>query len=106
MGLLDSLVEKYGGDLNQLVSKFEAAGLGDKIKSWISTGQNQSISKDELEQALGADIDDVAQREGVDADQAAEKLANELPDAVDKATPDGSIPSVDDVKEALAGMSR
>jgi uncharacterized protein YidB (DUF937 family) len=106
MGLLDSLVEKYGGDLNQLVSKFEAAGLGDKIKSWISTGQNESISKDEIKQALGDDVQDVAQREGVDADEAAEKLANELPDAVDKATPDGSIPSVDEVKKALAGLFR
>jgi len=105
MGLLDSLVGKYGGDLNQLVSKFEAAGLGDKVKSWISTGQNEPISKDEVKQALGDDVNEVAQRNGVDPDEAADKLANELPNAVDKATPDGSIPSADEMKKTLTGLA-
>jgi uncharacterized protein YidB (DUF937 family) len=104
MDLLDSLVGKYGGDLNQLVSKFEAAGLGDKVKSWISTGQNEPISKDEVKQALGNDVDEVARRDGVGPDEAADKLASELPNAVDRATPDGSIPSADDVKKALTGL--
>jgi uncharacterized protein YidB (DUF937 family) len=105
MGLVESVVGKYGGDLNQLVSKFDAAGLGDKVKSWISTGENQPISKDEVEQALGDDVNEVAQRDGVTPDEAADKLANDLPNAVDKATPDGTIPSADEMKKALTGLA-
>jgi uncharacterized protein YidB (DUF937 family) len=107
MSTIDSLIEKHGGDLKQLVKKFEDAGLGDKIKSWIGTGENKPISADEVKQALGPDeVKQVADEAGVEPDEAAQSLANDLPGAVDKATPDGSIPSVDEVKQALTGLFR
>ena len=46
MGTLDKLMEKYGDDLDGLVEKFRSSGLGDKVESWIGTGQNEQISKD------------------------------------------------------------
>jgi uncharacterized protein YidB (DUF937 family) len=105
MGVLDSLMNRYGGDLNQLVGKFESSGLGDKVQSWIGTGSNHSVSGQEIKQALGQDeVDQVAREAGVSSDQAADELARDLPNAVDKATPDGSIPGIDDVKKALGGL--
>jgi uncharacterized protein YidB (DUF937 family) len=105
MSTIDSLIEKHGGDLKQLVEKFEDAGLGDKIKSWIGKGENQPVSAEEVKQALGPDeVKQVADESGVDPDQAAQSLADELPKAVDEATPDGTIPSVDEVKKALTGL--
>jgi uncharacterized protein YidB (DUF937 family) len=107
MSTIDSLIEKHGGDLKQLVKKFEDAGLGDRIKSWIGTGENKPVSADEVKQALGPDeVKQLADQDGIDPDQAAQSLANDLPVAVDKVTPDGSIPSVDEVKKALTGLIR
>ena len=105
MGMFDSLLKEHGDDLTKLVKKFDDAGLGDKIKSWISTGENKPVSADEIKQALGPDeIERVARQEGIEPDQAAEKLASDLPGAVDKATPDGSIPGVEEVKKVLSRL--
>jgi hypothetical protein len=48
MGLLDSLVEKYGGDFNELVAKFEAVELGERFQSWIGTIPSVDEVKREL----------------------------------------------------------
>jgi uncharacterized protein YidB (DUF937 family) len=105
MGALDSLMKDFDDDLDRLKSKFEASGLGKKIESWIGKGENEQISADEVKQALGQDeVDRVAQQAGVDAGQAADELARKLPAAVDEATPDGRIPSLDEVKQRLSSL--
>ena len=105
MGALDSLMKSFDDDLGRLKSRFESSGLGRKIDSWIGKGDNEQISADEVKQALGQDeVDKVAQNAAVDADQAADEIARELPDAVDKATPEGRIPSLDEVKQRLSSM--
>ena len=105
MATLDSLLEKYKGDLNELVRKFEGSGAGQTVKSWIGTGPNEPITADQIKQALGRDLDDLAAKVGIGKDEAAEELAEKLPDAVDKATPNGSIPSADEVKDSFAKLT-
>jgi uncharacterized protein YidB (DUF937 family) len=84
------------GRLSALVSKFEAAGLGDKVQSWIGTGENEAVSPDEVKQALGHDqLSQAAEQMGVTSDEAADRLARALPGAVDGATPDGTLPADD-----------
>src|SRR5580765_9061467 len=94
MGTIESLLEEHVGDLNNLVGKFEASGLGDKVKSWIGTGPNESIGADDIKRALGPKVGEIAAKLGIGEDEAAEELAQKLPDAVDRATPNGSIPDV------------
>lgn len=92
--MFDSVMEKYGDDLGGLKSRFEASGLGQKIQSWIGTGDNEPISREEIKQGLGQDeIDRIAQKKGITPDEAADKLSRELPRAIDEATPNGQIPS-------------
>ena len=92
MGAFDSLMEKYGDDLEELKRKFDSSGLGDKVKSWIGTGENEPISRDEIRQGLGQDeIDRIAQQSGKSSDEVADELSRELPRAVDAATPTGQI---------------
>ena len=93
MGAFDSLLEEHGGDLKQLVGKFESSGLDDKVKSWIGVGPNESIGADDVKRALGPKVSELASKLGIGEDQAAEELAQTLPDAVDKATPDGTLPT-------------
>jgi uncharacterized protein YidB (DUF937 family) len=37
-------------------------------------------------------------------DQAADELSRDLPRAVDKATPEGQVPGLDEVKKAFSGL--
>jgi uncharacterized protein YidB (DUF937 family) len=100
MGAFDSLLEEHGGDLKQLVGKFESSGLGDKVKSWVGTGPNESLGVDDVKRALGPKVGELAAKLGIGEDQAAEELAKRLPDAVDKATPDGTLPGAREAQTA------
>ena len=100
MATVDSLLEKYRDDLNGLVQRFESSGLGEKVKSWIGTGPNESISADQIKSALGSELDQLAAKIGIGKDEAADELAESLPNAIDKATPTGSLPSSDRAQQA------
>ena len=91
--LLDSYIEKQGG-LQNVVSQFEKSGFGDSMKSWISHGQNLPITTEQIHQALGSDtVKELAAKMGLPADKLAELLAQHLPHAIDRVTPDGKLPS-------------
>jgi uncharacterized protein YidB (DUF937 family) len=81
------------GGLNAIVAKLEQAGFGDQVKSWIGSGQNLPISADQLRQVLGSDVvKQLAARYNIPVDQLSEILAQQLPQAVDHASPDGKLP--------------
>ena len=76
------------------MDSFCTAGLSDKVQSWISTGENQSISADEVKQVIDpTKLQAIADDAGVDVDTAASQVAESLPELVNKLTPDGVIPS-------------
>lgn len=81
------------GGLSAIVAKLEQAGLGEQVKSWIGTGQNLPITAEQLQQVLGSDmVKQLAARFGIPIDQLAQVLAQQLPTAVDHASPDGKLP--------------
>jgi uncharacterized protein YidB (DUF937 family) len=81
------------GGLSDLLKNFQQNGQGDKVDSWVSTGPNKPMSPQELEQALGQErMQWLMQQTGLPKDELLAGLARELPEAVDKLTPDGRIP--------------
>ena len=81
------------GGMNGLVEKFNQAGMGDMLSSWIGTGANQSISADQISSVLGSDaIGNIASKLGIDPAMASGQLAQMLPGLIDKLTPQGSVP--------------
>ena len=83
---------KQGG-LNAIVAKLQQAGFGDQVKSWIGNGQNLPITAEQLQQVLGSDtIKQLAARFNIPVDQLAKVLAQQLPAAVDQASPEGKLP--------------
>jgi uncharacterized protein YidB (DUF937 family) len=85
------LIEKHGG-IKGLVSDLEQKGLGPAVQSWIGTGENQAIAPKQVNQALGSDtLKELAAKTGMSSDELAAKLAEFLPKAVDKLTPQGKI---------------
>lgn len=81
------------GGLSAIVAKLQQAGFGDQVKSWIGNGQNIPITADELQQVLGSEkVKELAARFNIPIDQLSKVLAQQLPTAVDHASPNGSLP--------------
>jgi uncharacterized protein YidB (DUF937 family) len=90
--VVNGIIEKHGG-LQGLVSEFERSGLGNTVKSWVGTGPNQPISTADVQRALGPDLlQQLSAKSGLSVQDLTDKLAQVLPQAVDRMTPDGSIP--------------
>jgi len=114
MGLLDSLTQQAGNMgheaiLNQVMSMFgggsNASGLlglvnafrqnghGAAADSWIGTGSNLPISPQIVQQVLGNEkVQQLAERFHVSPETVNSLIAQHLPSAVDKMTPDGQLP--------------
>jgi len=91
--MLTNRGEAGGNGLGGLMDAFQNAGLGDQLKSWISTGQNMPISADQLSEALGSDkIRDIAGQLGMSQGEVSGGLADMLPQLIDKITPNGQLP--------------
>lgn len=91
------------GGLGGLVEMFKSKGLGDAVSSWISTGENQPVSNDQITSALGSNtIQEISQKLGISGTDASNGLAALLPQIIDKLTPDGSIPEGDLLEQGLS----
>ena len=69
-------------------------------------GENQPVSGQQMKEAVGADqVAQVAEKLGVSHDQAAEVLAKVIPHVVDKASPDGAMPSQEAVDSTVGALA-
>jgi uncharacterized protein YidB (DUF937 family) len=93
--LLPALIEyvnNYPGGLSGLIAKFQQGGLGEVVTSWVGTGQNQPVSPEQLQSALGDDtVDHLAESSGQDRASVLTNLSALLPTVVDHATPSGEV---------------
>ena len=97
--LLDSSKERGGlaGGLNDLLDNFRSKGQAEKADSWVRPGSNKGLSASEVEEAVGADnLAELSQRTGLSREELLERLATNIPETVDRLTPDGRLPSTDD----------
>ena len=90
-GLLDQLRSSLGGatpggilsgGLGELVDRFKKSGQGDTAESWVGTGPNKPVTPTQL-----------AKQTGLSRNELLARLSRELPDAVDKYTPQGRLPT-------------
>jgi uncharacterized protein YidB (DUF937 family) len=80
--------------VSELVERFRQNGQGAVADSWVVTGPNTDITEVQLENALGPDlIDRLTRKTGLSRETLLSRLAGILPEAVDKLTPEGRIPS-------------
>jgi uncharacterized protein YidB (DUF937 family) len=124
MGMFDSIMAKLPGlagdqmqslakgllddpsKLTGLVQDLDVGGLGDQLRSWVGTGENQTVTPDQIKQALPQEkLEEIAAARGVTTDQAATGISRLLPDLVNQLTPDGAIPSDEVLKERLASLA-
>lgn len=125
MGLLDSVTERLGqgsanplmnlvtglitnresGGLAGLLQQFRAKGLGQVADSWVGTGQNLPLEAAQVESVFGqAQIQQMAAKAGIAPEVLSAKLAELLPQVVDKATPNGTVPDQDSLQQGLGNL--
>jgi uncharacterized protein YidB (DUF937 family) len=82
------------GGLRDLFDKFTGTGQGDTAKSWIETGPNRTMEVNELERALGDDtIEELTKQTGLSRNELLLRLKDVLPNAVDRMSPEGHLPT-------------
>ncbi len=89
--------------LGGLLGKLAQGGQGDVAKSWVGSGPNQPISPGSLGSALGPTIiKTLAEKTGVSEQEVTAQLSKILPAFVDKLTPQGRIPTHDEIAKLAA----
>ena len=102
-GLLGQLSSSLGGtstggilsaSLGELLDRFKQSGQGDTAESWVKTGPNKPCTAAQLEKAIGPEVlETLTKQTGVSREELVSRLCRELPDAVDKYTPQGRLPT-------------
>ncbi len=93
-----------GGGLGGLVQAFQQKGLGDIVGSWVGTGQNLPVSPQQIQQALGPQVAQLAAQHGITADAATGMLSKILPGLVDQLTPNGQLPAGNALEQGLSAL--
>jgi uncharacterized protein YidB (DUF937 family) len=92
MSVVNGILEKHGG-VQGVVSEFEKNGLATTVRSWVGTGPNEPVSPADVHRVLGSDLlQQLSAKSGLSVQELADKLSQVLPQAVDRLTPDGTIP--------------
>ncbi|PXX43660.1 YidB family protein [Aquitalea magnusonii] len=103
-GAVSELMQQQGG-LAGLVEKFNSGGMSELVSSWVGTGGNLPVSAEQIQQVLGNEqVAALAGKFGLDPQQLSQALADYLPQAVDKLTPDGQLPQGGDLLSQGLGM--
>ncbi len=90
--LISDYFETNGG-LSGALKRFEATGYVSKVRSWVSAGPNRPINSIEAMQLIGREsLVGMAKKSGIPVDRLRDLLAELLPVAIDRATPDGRLP--------------
>ena len=92
-----SIGDVLSGGLRELMDAFKEQGHGETADSWVARGPNKQIAPSQLEQAIGPDVlQSLSQQTGLSREEILSRLSKNLPEAVDKYTPEGRIPSAAD----------
>lgn len=91
------------GGLQKMMQGARASGLSAQADSWVSPGENAPIGPQEIRGVVGDDtVRELAQEAGVPEDEAAGALAQIVPQLVNGLTPNGQLPSDDEVDQLVA----
>jgi uncharacterized protein YidB (DUF937 family) len=89
-----SIGDLLSGGLRDLVDAFTQKGHGDVADSWVGRGPNKQIAPPQLENAIGSDVlENLSRLTGLSREEILSRLSKHLPEAVDKYTPEGRVPT-------------
>lgn len=90
------------GGMMDLVRQFQGAGKGEAVDSWISRGENQPVSPNDLSKVLTEEqIAFLMERTGMTRQELLAGLSERLPQVVDQLTPDGRMPTPEELQRTV-----
>ena len=90
------------GGLRDLVGQFQQSNHGDVAKSWVDTGDNRQITPEVLGKVLTEDqIATLMAHTGLSREELLRGMSDELPHVVDKLTPEGRVPSPQELDKVI-----
>ncbi len=90
------------GGMMDLVRQFRGAEKGDAVDSWIARGPNKAVSSSDLSQVLTDEqIAYLTERTGLSREELLKGLSERLPQAVDDLTPDGRLPTAEEMQRRI-----
>jgi uncharacterized protein YidB (DUF937 family) len=85
-------VQRNGG-LGAVLQRFRQNGYGPQANSWMSTGPNDPIAPDAVDEVIGhEELSRLSQQLGVSDREVASGFAEIMPEMVNQLTPDGELP--------------
>ncbi|MDP1565582.1 MAG: YidB family protein [Polaromonas sp.] len=99
-------VQRNGG-LGAVLGKFQQKGYSQQAASWVSTGENEAMPRQAIDEVVGLDeLSRLSQQLGVPQQEVADGFAQILPEVVNQLTPQGGLSGdADDVlAEGMAEM--
>jgi uncharacterized protein YidB (DUF937 family) len=104
LGALTKLVSSNGG-MQGITSKLSAGGLGQQVQSWIGHGKNEPMTGQQVQECLDTNsIDQLAHQTGQTPEQASAQVARVLPEMINQATPQGTMPSDDPFSKGVGTL--
>ena len=90
------------GGLGDLLKQLQQSGHGETANTWVGPGQNKPIAPGDLAKALGADqISGLMSQTGLSREDLLSGLSQQLPDVINHLTPDGRLPTDNEVSGRL-----
>ena len=90
------------GGMMDLVRQFRSADKGEAVDSWIARGPNKAVSSNDLSKVLTEEqVSYLTQRTGLSREELLKGLSERLPQVVDSLTPDGRIPTAEEMQRRI-----
>lgn len=99
----EELLGQRGG-LNSLIQTLQQKGLGGVVNSWVGTGHNLPISAQQVQQALGGHVQQLAAQHGLSPEAVSQPLSQGLPGLIDHLTPGGQVSSGQSLEQGLTAL--
>jgi uncharacterized protein YidB (DUF937 family) len=78
------------------LQQLQQGGLGGQVASWLGNGENHAVSADQLRSALGNEqLQQMARSAGLPIDKLLATLSQQLPQTIDKMSPNGTLQEPD-----------
>ena len=104
--IMDYINSPQVGGIAGLQSMMQQKGLGGIMSSWLSQGQNQPISQDQLNQVVhNGTLQEVAQKHGIDPSALTGMMSSLLPCLIDKMSPNGQAPDSGMLSQMMKGLA-
>jgi uncharacterized protein YidB (DUF937 family) len=85
-------VQRNGG-IGAMLERFQNKGLSQQAASWVSTGANEELQPQAVNELMGADeLSRMSQQLGVSQEEVSSGMAQILPEMMNQLTPEGGVP--------------